>query len=109
MPSIFDGMASVVNSVLGDPVTYITKHGAVSSVHSMFRDGPVEAIDEDGHPVIITSPSWRVRKMDVPHIARDDRIIAPNGRTYQILNVSPSGSPAADAMVICELEWVRFP
>lgn len=35
-----------------------------------------------------------------------DEIEAPNGRRYRIRNVSATGSPAADAMVICELERV---
>lgn len=104
MPSIFDGMASIINDVLGDPVTYVPKGGDARVIHSMFREMPTEAIDEDGHAVIITSPSWRVRRSDAPELGRGDRIEAPNGKFYTVLNVSASGSPAADAMVICELE-----
>lgn len=106
MTRLFDGMAGLVAGVFGAPVTYQPAGGAPRSVQSVFRDQPVEAMDPDGHPVLIVSPSWRVEAGLVPELARGDRILAPNGKTYAILNTQPTGSPASDAAVICELELV---
>lgn len=106
MSGLFDGMAGMVAAVLGQPVTYLPKAGPPRAVLSVFRDQPVEATDSDGHPVLITSPSWRVQKHLVPELGKGDRIQPGNGRSYIVLNVEPTGSPAADAAVICELERV---
>lgn len=106
MSGLFDGMAELVAGVFGKPVTYQPKDGLARQVLSIFRDQPVEASDADGHPVLITSPSWRVQKHLVPELAKGDRIQPGNGRSYAVLNVEPTGSPAADAAVICELERV---
>lgn len=111
MPSIFDGMASILNDVLGDPVIYQPKgSGGVHTIHSTFRDMPVEAVDEDSHPVLIVSPSWWVPRSHhlASGIRRDDEIKAPNGKFYKVLNAMPSGSTADDAFIVCELERV-FP
>ncbi|MFN7051351.1 MAG: hypothetical protein ACK4NH_04465 [Gemmobacter sp.] len=42
----------------------------------------------------------------VPELAKGDRIHPGNGRSYAVLNFEPTGSPATDAAVICELERV---
>ncbi|HBD92145.1 MAG: hypothetical protein A2092_16165 [Rhodobacteraceae bacterium GWE1_64_9] len=106
MSGLFDGMAGLVAGVFGKPVTYQPKDGLAREVLSVFRDQPVEALDGDGHAVLITSPSWRVQKHLVPELAKGDRIHPGNGRSYAVLNFEPTGSPATDAAVICELERV---
>ncbi|OJY35926.1 MAG: hypothetical protein BGP11_18435 [Rhodobacterales bacterium 65-51] len=106
MASVFDGMAGVLAETLGVPVAYTPKGGVPRDVQSIFRETPVEAIDPDGHPVLITSPSWRVRHNLVPELATGDRIVPGNGKIYAVFNVVPSGSTASDAHVICELERI---
>lgn len=104
--SVFDGMSGVLASVFGAPITYLPQGGTPRVVQSIFRDMPVEAVDQDGHPVLITSPSWRVQHDLVPELVKGDRIEPGNGKTYAVFNVVPSGSPASDANVICELERI---
>ncbi|MFC3180458.1 head-tail joining protein [Cypionkella sinensis] len=106
MTSVFDGLAGVTASVLGAPVPYLPKGGPSRDVQSVFRETPIEATDQDGHPVLIVAPTWRVRRNLVPELARGDKISPANGKAYAVKNIWPSGSPAADAAVICELELV---
>lgn len=106
MPALFDGMAGLSAGVFGDPITYIHRFGAISRVQSIFRETPVEAQDQDGRPVYLVSPTWRVSRVLVPDVARGDQIIAPNGQKFEVKNVWPSGSPAVDATVVCELKKV---
>ena len=106
MTSVFDGLAGKTAAVLGAQIQYLPKSGASRGVQSIFREQPIEATDQDGHPILIVAPTWRVRRNLVLELARGDRIVASNGKTYLIKNLWPSGSPAADAAVICELELV---
>lgn len=106
MTALFDGMAGVLNDVFGAPVIYTPDGGAPQSVQAVFRAAPIEVVDEEGHTVLILSPTIRVRRDLVPSIGRGDQVepsIAP-GRVYRVLNILPSGSPAADAFIVCELE-----
>lgn len=103
MTGLFDGMAGVLNGVFGAPVSYTPQGGAARVVQSVFRERPLEFADETGRMMLITAPTWRVQRVLVPEVARDDSIVPGNGHSYQILNVHPGGSPAADAFVICEL------
>lgn len=101
--SLFDGMAGVLTDVFGAPVTYTPQGGVARQIHSVFRRQPVEAVDPDNHPVLVVSPTWTVPKTLAPEVAAGDRIEPGDGKNYEILNVWPSGSPASDARVLCEL------
>lgn len=102
---LFDGLAGIGAAVLGDPVTYTPQGGDARSVLSTGRRKPVQAVGPDGADVLLTSPTWRVRRDLVPELARGD-LVAFGGRTYRVLNQWPQGSPAADANLICELDEV---
>ncbi|MER5174082.1 head-tail joining protein [Thioclava kandeliae] len=104
--SVFAGMASILGEVLGDPVLYSPKIGPPREIQSIFRAEPIEAEDQDGHPITIMAPTWRVRRDLVPDLAKGDRIDPQTGDTYTIALIRPSGSPAADAFLICELSKV---
>ena len=106
MSHYFEGMAGVFAEILGAPVIYTPSAGVPRPVQSIFREAPIDATDSDGHPVLIVAPTWRVQRQLVPEVARGDRIQPGNGRTYTILNMQPSGSPAEDGFLICELERV---
>jgi hypothetical protein len=108
MPSVFDGMAGILTDVLGDPVTYIPAGGVPRSVPSVFRREPINITDPDGREVLIMAPTWRVQRDLAPEARRGDRILAPDGLTYDLVNVQPTGSPAADSFLLCELERI-FP
>lgn len=106
MTSVFDGLAGITAAVFGANILYQPKVGSSREVQSVFREQPIEATDQDGHPVLIVAPTWRVQRALVPELARGDKILPANGKTYSIKNLWPSGSPAADAAVICEMELV---
>jgi len=108
MASVFDGLAGVAAAVLGAKVLYQPKVGTSREVQSIFREQPTEVVDQDGHPVLIVVPTWRVQRTLVPELARGDRIL-PGAKQYLVKNIWPTGSPAADASVICELEGVSAP
>lgn len=106
MASVFEGVSSLICDVLGAPVTYLPQGAAARVIGSVFRLAPLEEVDPDGRAVLITSPTWSVPKSAVPDLAAGDQISPGNGRTYEICNFAPSGSPASDAMMICELREV---
>ncbi len=101
--SLFDDKAGLLTEVFGASVTYTPKGGVARQIHSVFRRQPVEAVDPDNHPVLVVSPTWTVPKTLAPEVAAGDRIEPGDDRIYEIQNVWPSGSPAADARVLCEL------
>ncbi|WP_406870455.1 hypothetical protein ABEB22_12580 [Thioclava sp. 'Guangxiensis'] len=103
---VFDGMASVLSNALGAEVTYIPKGGVARSIQSVFREQPVEITGDDGRDVMILAPSWRVRRDLVPELAQGDFIAPANGKTYKVVNHMLTGSPATDALILCELELV---
>ncbi|MCW1934540.1 head-tail joining protein [Pararhodobacter zhoushanensis] len=105
MTSLFDGMSGIAAAVLGSGVPYTPQGGSARVVKSILRRTPVRAIGPDGVDVLITAPTWRVRRNLVPELARDDRVSDADG-TLRVLNIWPQGSPAPDAHLICELEVV---
>jgi len=108
MPSIFDGVAHTLNALFGDQVRYTAADRPPRLVQSMFREAPIDAVDDDGREVIIFAPTWQLRSGLVPELARGDRIEPGNGRVYAITNIRPSASPDAEPFIVCELERI-FP
>lgn len=109
MTSIFDGMAGVLNDTFGAPVTIQpATGGGFITVQAVFRRDPVEVPAEDGEPVLILSPTLKLRRDQVPDIARGD-LVTPTltpGQQYRVVNTMPTGSPASDGFILCELEEV---
>jgi hypothetical protein len=103
MTRLFDGMTGIAASVLGGPVIYRPQGGGELVIQSILRRTPVRAVGPDGHEVLITSPTWRVRRDLVPNLARGDTV-EERGEIFDVLNVWPQGSPAPDAHVLCELD-----
>lgn len=108
--SLFAGMTGVLTDVFGAPVTCTPRGGgAAVTVDAVFRAGPTEVTDSEGHSVLLVAPTLRVRGDLLPDLARGD-LIAPSiagGKVFTVVNKLPGGSPAADAFVIAELEEVR--
>ena len=103
MTRLFDGMTGIAASVFGAPVIYCPQDGEDRAIQSILRRTPVRAVGPDGHEVLITSPTWRVRRDLVPELQRGD-LVEGGGHSYRVLNVWPQGSPAPDAHVVCELD-----
>ena len=106
MTRIFDGMSGILSGVLGGTVTYLPAGGPGRDLGSIFRESPIEVEAADGQIVRIDAPTWRIGRNLAPEARRGDRITVPDGRTFQIMVVHPTGSPASDAFLICELQIV---
>lgn len=110
MTSIFNGMATVLNDVFGDEVLYTPKGDLEPvTVQAKLRTGPLEVAGGDGAPIVILAPTLQVPQSILPNIKKGDRVaaVATSDVVYKVVNKIPSGSPATDAMIICELEEVR--
>lgn len=106
MTSIFDGMGAILTGVLGASVSYLPQSLEPRQVASIFREEQVEAEDDSGRIVLIMAPVWRVRRDLVPELARKDRIQIADGRVYEIDEIWPPTSPAADGLTRCVLRKV---
>jgi len=104
--SIFDGMAGILNGVFGDPVTHTPAGGAGTTIQAVFREGPVQVLDDDSRVILSVTPTLKVQRPVDEALSRRDLIQPGNGKTYQIVNDQPNGSPASDAFVFFELEEV---
>lgn len=109
MTGLFDGLASLVSDVFGQPVLYLPAQGAARQVISVFREDPVPVSDAEGRDILVMAASWRVRADLVPELRRGDRIapFGADGAQYRVLAVQGSGSIAADAFAICPLEKLQ--
>ncbi|WP_273687359.1 head-tail joining protein [Ketogulonicigenium vulgare] len=104
MTGLFDGVAGILGDVFGDIVEYRRKGDAGWwPVQSTFRQAPISTTDSNGLEVLIIAPTWRVIRARVPDVKMDDQIRV-GGVIYRVVNVHPTGSPAQDAQVLCELE-----
>ncbi|TJZ86155.1 head-tail joining protein [Paracoccus hibiscisoli] len=103
MTRLFDGMAGILAGVFGDRIRYQPAAGPEREVVSIFRAMPIEVTAADGQILRIDAPTWRVRANLVPELARGDRIELPTVGRFTVQVMHKSGSPAADAVVICEL------
>jgi len=99
----FEGMTGILADILGDPVIYQPASGDPRSIQSIFREGPEDVVDDDGHPVRVVGPRWKVRKSDAPDLKRGDTITLQDGRVFEVQAVWPGGSPASDAFLHADL------
>ncbi len=109
MTRIFDGMAGILSDTFGDPVIFLPKAGSAGPIMSIFREAPIEVDGADGQIVRTDAPTWRVRRDLAPEVRRGDRITVPDGRSFEVMVVHPTGSPAADAFLICECQLAEAP
>lgn len=106
MASVFDGLSGVINATFGSLIPWTQNGGATTLVQSVFRETPISVATEDGHSVLITAPTWRVPRPAADLIQTGDTIEPSTYRFFRVLNKIGSGSPAADAFVIFELEEI---
>lgn len=104
--SVFDGLAGVLSSVLGAPVTI--SGSFAGTIQAIFREMPLDQLAGDGRVFVVVTPTLQVRR-NVAVLIKGD-IAAPSetpGRTFTVLQSYPSGSPAVDALVSYAMEEVR--
>lgn len=109
MTGIFDGMAGVLNTVFGAPVTITPQGSAPATLAGVFRELPIEQETGDGRMIVTVTPTLRVPKDVIAQLAVGD-LVAPSltpGRTFTVLQWVPSPSAAADAFITYLLEEVR--
>ena len=106
MASVFDGLASAITGAFGEAVTLTDTTGAAAAVQAIFRESPIEFETADGRPMAVVTPNLRVRKDLAPLVARGWTVVPASvaPRSFKVLRVWPSGSPGADAFLICEME-----
>ena len=107
MASIFDGMAGVLNDVFGARVTVTPPGGSSLNVHGIFREEPAGVVLADGREDIVSLPTLSIQKGSAAIAVK--WVVAPEiaaPRTFRVLRVLPSRSPAADALIICHLEEI---
>lgn len=97
-------MAGVLSGVLGAPVQWIPEGGGATSIQAIFRETPVRVADEDGSETLLEMPTVHVQLPEASAIRARDTIVPGNGKTYRVGPRHGTGSPAADAFVIFELE-----
>jgi hypothetical protein len=106
MTGIFDGMAGALADVFGAPVRYQSACSGPRVIRSIFREAPVEVMDDMGRASIVVAPTWKVPATQADGIERGDEIEPQPGRRFRVLNRVHSGSPAADRFVTFEMEAV---
>lgn len=107
MTTIFDGLSSTLNSVLGAPVTIIPAGAAPSYVlHAIFRLEPFEDLREDGSALMRHLPTLSVPRDRLGDLAKGDRVQTGSGLIYELGAQQINGSPASDAFVTFNLREV---
>ena len=100
-------MAAALNDVFGATVTYWTEAGQERTVKCVFREEPVEVVD-DGVPVLITQPTLKVPLPLASELKRGVVVKASGPEHYRIVNRHQlQTSPADDRFVIFEMEQVE--
>ncbi|WP_299145983.1 hypothetical protein [uncultured Tateyamaria sp.] len=109
--SLFDGVAGVLADVFGAPVIYTPKTGEAVQVQATLRHEPTEVVGDDGRVTLITSPTLRVSRAVLANPLPGDvvALAATPEDAFEVLNKIHSGSPAADAVWVCELAPYRPP
>lgn len=106
MTSLYDGLAGLLNATFGGPVTWLPEDGGAETIHSVFREIPVEVIDADNHAVLDVAPVWRVPKPVGERVSSGDRIELADGRMFRVVARRRNGSPALDAFISFDMERV---
>ncbi|WP_420023838.1 head-tail joining protein [Cereibacter azotoformans] len=106
MSVLFEGMGATLTSLFGAPASYLPQGGPARDVHSIVREEQIEAEDPEGRIVLVMASTWRVRRDLVPELARRDRIRLADGRVYEVDQIWPPATPAADALTRCTLRKV---
>lgn len=103
--SIFDGLSGLLADTFGGPVEHFVSGSSTPVlITGVFRNRPIAVPDDEGREVLVEVPMLKVRQPVAATIARGDRIVPANGKTYRVVTDHDSGSPAEDAFVNFALE-----
>lgn len=105
MTSLYDGNAGALNDLFGAPVELWRAGAKIADLRGHLRSRPIEVVTADGRSQTVTSPVLRVPQTAATLPQRAD-VVRQGGKSWRVLDVYPSGSPAADAFLICDLEPV---
>lgn len=104
MAGIFDGLASVIDGVVGADINWTPDGGSATTLRGIFRQNPVAIASDDGGETPETQPTVEIRQPEADAIARGDTIAPGDGHTYTVLASQPHRSPASDAFLTFYLE-----
>lgn len=90
----------------GGTVQVVPPTGDAFEVFGIFRETPIEVADGDGVDVLIVSPTLALPRPEYELVPAAAQIRPGNGSSYRILNRITEGSPAADGMILIELEMI---
>ena len=106
MTSVFDGMGSILNAVLGDVVSVTPPAGNARDQHAIFREGPEPVLGRDGIEVMTVMPTLSGLEIELTDLVPDGTVRPGNGKQYKCIAPMKSGSPATDALIKIELEEI---
>lgn len=108
MTHLFDGLATLCDSVFGGTVTHLPRAGGPAVIEAIFRETPVELPAEiDVGENRWLAPTLAVREPVALTIFAGDMIDPGKGRIYRVQpDGQPSGSPAADRFWTFSLEEI---
>lgn len=107
MASVFDGISGVLSSVFGAQVTVTPPGGAPVVIRGIFREEPASVLLADGREDIVSVPTVSIQRGSAAIAVK--WVVAPEiaaPRTFRVLRVLPPQSPAADALIVCQLEEI---
>jgi hypothetical protein len=103
MTSLFDGLATVLVDIFGQPVAITRGSAAPVTVMAVLREEPDEIPGADGRPVFAVIPILQIPSNAEIIPQKGDRVAA-GGKVYAVLSAAKRASPASDRMLVCELE-----
>jgi len=103
MTALFDGLAGALVDTFGAPVTVSPTADLPRTVRGVLREYPVDDGTGDGRRQATILPTLRLMRPDAEGVGRG-AMVEQGGRFWRVLRPVPSSSPAADAVVIFEME-----
>ncbi len=110
MTGLFDGLASLLGATFGSSVSVTPVNGVPRTLEgAVFREQPTRVLTQDGSEIVTVLPTLSAIATDVADLVPGSLVEPGNGKTYRCNGALPSGSPAADAHVVIQLERTDAP
>lgn len=104
--SVFDGLAGVLNSVFGAPVTITPVNGDAVIARGILRELPQFEDDAGDRQHFVPQFALQVPKPVPAALIKGSTVTEASGRAFTVLGVFPDRSPASDAFMVAHLEEV---
>ena len=102
MVSPLAGISGVVKATFGETVTIRPREGVEFNVAGVYREVPVEILDDMGG-MASEQCTLRVSRPDASLITGKDTVVIADGRAFQVQRRAPGGSNAPDGFVTLHL------